>query len=181
MRLEPHELARRFRDAAARAFPGRLRFGFICGSVAAGSGTARSDIDMLICLKRRDRRSERSFLRWYFAIHRRAGMTPDRRWKFECVGSPALARALDHLRTAAVPAGIWDASSADALVWACMLLDPRIGFVGNRHACMDFTETARRALQHWRTKVLARLREFPANRLSRELSVLCRTVPESLR
>lgn len=128
----------------------RLVFAFVCGSVARGLASTKSDVDMFVAVEGTSGREIDAFEAWYKDIHHRCGLAPDLDFPGEIVPVARL-RARMQLAECSRPRRILrERRVYDGLVWSGMLASqPIVAFVGDRRRYELIAHHARQVCSLW--------------------------------
>ena len=131
--MSEFSLDKEFKKSALEVFSSNLVFAFICGSYASSSAVkGNSDIDMFLCLKKRDLKEEIKFKNWYLKVHGLLGYRFDDTFFCEFVELDYLKKSLDIFKENLPSKTTVSKKEYDNLVWAGMLSGKSMSFVGNK-------------------------------------------------
>jgi hypothetical protein len=144
-----------FRDAVPRLFGGDLCFGFVFGGFAKGHAVRDQDADCFICVRAINPVALSTFHEWYFDLHARHRLTPDRTDPGEIMTSERLLEKLRFLREHRLRTRIETYYEYEAIVWADALAGPRAASVGDLNDLETKVMLCETLPQRWRAELLA--------------------------
>ncbi len=120
-----------YRSFIQNLFKNNLNFSFVFGSYAKGTAKISSDIDMLVCLQKNDKETEKKFREWYFRYHYMYGKTPDFYYPGEIVTNEKLNNIICNNKNIEFKL-INDADTFDALFYTQIFTDKKREIIGNQ-------------------------------------------------
>lgn len=103
-----------FKKGITSIFRENLLFGFLCGGIAKGLSTNKSDIDMFICLKKNIKNKEKKeFLDWYKKMHYNYGYKCDEKFPGEIMTIDVLNKTLTKTKHSLKNKNILDIDDAN--------------------------------------------------------------------
>lgn len=132
-RKETEEKIRKdFMDGVCKIFGDNLAFGFICGGFAKGFWDNNHDIDTFICVKKPiNKEIARTYLKWYYSLHKKHNFPPDYDYPGEIVEFDVLRKKLKLLHALKLELKVTDLDIREAIIWADMLVGEKMGLLSN--------------------------------------------------
>lgn len=146
-----------FKKNINNIFKNNIVFAFLCGSFVSGNYTDKSDIDMVVCLKKRDKKMEKEFLKWYFFVHKKTGNIPDDVYNYEVCNQNQIGSSLNFIEKFAPMIKINSHGIYDGIVLAGMLSGTVVGFVGDYKKYLFFRKKAHKITRRWKQQLLKTL------------------------
>lgn len=143
-----------FRRETPRIFGEDLAFGFIFGGFAKGYAVENQDADMLLCLHRMAEPRLERFREWYFDLHRRYQLTPDRNDPGEVMTPQRLEEKLLYAAATPLRPVIETYYEYEAIVWADVLVGEKAAFIGDLAILDAMTRLCDGLPQRWRGEML---------------------------
>lgn len=147
-----------FRYRVKEIFGSNLVFAFIGGSFAKFKMRRESDIDMFICINKKDDIKKNNFIKWYLKIHKDNGLKPDKRFFAEVVTIKELDTALKYIKNYKPTFLIQERKLYDAFIWIGMIIASKIGFIGQKKPFIDRKKKAREIIRIWRKNLAENLK-----------------------
>ncbi|MBF0336998.1 MAG: nucleotidyltransferase domain-containing protein [Nitrospirae bacterium] len=160
-----------FKKNINNSFKNNVVFAFLCGSFAMGKSTSKSDIDILVCLKKRDMKMEEMFLKWYFYIHEKTGHIPDHIYNYEVCNQNQLNLFLTYVEKAVPTIKINSLRIYTGIVLAGMLSSTAIGFIGDHKKYLPFRKRAHEITKRWKQQTLKFLSVMDTNSFLRRVII----------
>ncbi|MEX2090702.1 MAG: hypothetical protein WD989_01045 [Candidatus Paceibacterota bacterium] len=164
MATRQQKVSNQFKKKVTEVFAQDLVFAFIPGSLASNRITHNSDLDMFICVRRRNKRKERIFRSWYLGLHKNTGLKADKIFYYEIMQPKTLLESLDYARSTSAQIRIQHRKSYDGIVWAGMLSGPFVGFVGDRQYYLELRTKAKKIIQKWKKAILRHIKNLPPDK-----------------
>lgn len=148
-------------NGLSRIFGNNLLFGFVCGGFSKGYADKEHDIDIFVCLRRRETEKEyEEYLRWYFALHKKYGVKPDYDYPGEIVTHDYLVETLSILKTLILTLEIKEVKTKKAIIWADMITSKTAGHVGTHPELLhELKREYEKYPEKWKQEVLALVSE----------------------
>ena len=164
------------RRAAPGVFGGDLVFAFIFGGFAKGYAVQNQDVDIFVCARRAASAPTDKFRSWYFDLHARYDLIPDRADPGEVMSPERLEEKLLFAAQTPVRAEVQTYYEYEAIVWADILCGEKAAVVGDARALMRMTDICDGLPQRWRRELLglagtpieAEIAKLPTTRLFRK-------------
>lgn len=160
-----------FRDVAGKIFGQNLEFGFVVGGAAGGYAVEDQDIDFFICINRHNDVQYKNWLAWYFKLHDKYGLKPDRTDPGEIVERDTLIEKLKFVRHRPLRPVIETFYEYEAIVWGDMLTGNKAAMVGSLEKLNLILEIVEDLPQRWRIQILKMI----GNKVSLETAKLSTT------
>ena len=125
------EIYGEFRRAAPGFFGGDLVFAFIFGGFAKGYAVQNQDVDIFVCARRAASAPTDKFRSWYFDLHARYDLIPDRADPGEVMSPERLEEKLLFAAQTPVRAEVQTYYEYEAIVWADILCGEKAAVVGD--------------------------------------------------
>lgn len=144
-----------------KIFGNNLVFGFVCGGFSKGYADKEHDVDIFVCLSRKETEKEYDeYLRWYFALHKRYGVKPDYDYPGEVVTYDYLIETLSILKTLVLTLEIKDVRTKKAIIWADMITSKTAGHTGRYLELLNKLKYEYKEYpEKWKCEVLALISE----------------------
>jgi predicted nucleotidyltransferase len=156
-----NEILLEVQNGLGRIFVKNLLFGFVCGGFSKGYADKEHDIDIFVCLGRRETEKEyEEYLRWYFALHNKYGVKPDYDYPGEIVTHDYLVETLSILKTLVLTLEIKEVKTKKAIIWADMITSKTTGHVGTHLELLhELKREYKKYPEKWKQEVLALVSE----------------------
>lgn len=149
------EIFREFKTKVPQIFGSNLHFAFIFGGFAKDYATTEDhDVDIFICCHEKNTVQEIQFREFYFALHKKYGLTPDHNDPGEIATLDKLQRHLDSLRTLKITPVISSYAAYEAIVWGDIFSSPIKAEVGNLALLSEIQAQCAHYPQQWRDDIL---------------------------
>lgn len=142
------------RSAVPEIFGANLAFAFIFGGFAKGYAVRDQDCDIFICLKADHPEQIARFRHWYFDLHDRYGLTPDRNDPGEIMVLDDLVRRLSNLRNIEIRPVIETFDDYETIVWGDVMTDQKAVLLGDTGILADCMQICEGLPQAWRRALL---------------------------
>ncbi|MBU2578309.1 MAG: nucleotidyltransferase domain-containing protein [Patescibacteria group bacterium] len=143
-----------FEKDLPKIFANEIVFAFLCGSLAKNTISENSDIDMFICLNKKDNEKIKIFLSWYKSIHKKYGLKPDHRFPGEVMDLKILDKSLKNLSKSSLQLDAGNIKFEDGLIWTGMLSGKNKAFVGKKSHFLKRKRVADNIIKKWRKQFL---------------------------
>lgn len=148
------EITKDFKNNLSKIFANEIVFAFLCGSLAKNAISENSDIDIFICLNKKERKKIKDFLSWYKQIHKKYGLKPDHKFPGEIMTLDVLDKALKNVLKSSPQLAANNAEFEDGLIWTGMLGGKNKGFIGDEYQFSKRKKMADRIIKKWRGQLL---------------------------
>jgi len=145
------------KEAIARSFGSNVVFGFVCGSVAQGRATHRSDIDTMIVLECENKEEIARYLEWLHQYHLEMDMTPDQIYPAEIVTRKVLDESLADLDNVTMNLQKTDLLTFDIVAWIGGLAGIKRGVIGDQDLLFEYAKRTGRYPKIWKSQILREL------------------------
>lgn len=156
-------VADEFKKSIINIFKNNITFAFLCGSFATGRSINKSDIDMVVCLKKRNKKMEGEFLKWYFLIHKKVGLIPDNIYKYEVCDERQLGIFLSYAEKATPTVRINSGRVYSGIVLSGMLSSKTTCFIGDYKKYLFFKKRAYKITKKWKQQIFKFLSDLDAD------------------
>lgn len=142
-------------------FKDTMVFGFVCGGFSKGYADETHDVDIFVCtIGEISEEMEKTYLTWYFDLHKRFGITPDYDYPGEIVTFEKLTTTLKRLETLQLTLKIDDVLTKKAIIWADMITSKTAAETGaGVQELYALKDTYARYPEKWKKEVLALIPE----------------------
>ncbi len=106
-----------FKDAVQKIFQENLVFAYIFGSYARNRAKSYSDVDTMVCVKKKDPRQIRQYLKWLFEISEIFGKIPDFKYPAEIVEFDKLQKTVTTFEKLNLVLGINSSEAYNSMIW----------------------------------------------------------------
>lgn len=151
-------IANLFQRRVKEIFGNDLIFAFISGSFAKFKLRKKSDIDMFICVRKRNNIRNKNFIKWYLKIHKDHGLRPDRKFFAEIVVIKELDMALKYIKKFRPIFLIQERKLYDAFIWIGMIAASKIGFIGQKEFFINREKEAKKIIRTWHKNLAGNLK-----------------------
>lgn len=148
--MKKETITSEFTEKVKEVFADDLEFAFLCGSYVREGLRPEQDIDMFLCVKNRDKVKEKIFLDWYFYLHKKYKCIPDKKYKYEITTELNLLKSINVVQGETPDTQIKKKIVFDGIVWMCMLISKKKGFIGNSKKCKKLQEKALKLANNWK-------------------------------
>jgi predicted nucleotidyltransferase len=145
------------KEATARSFGSNLVFGFVCGSVAQGRATHKSDIDTMIALECENKGEISHYLEWLNRYHLEMDMTPDQIYHAEIVTRKILDESLEDLDNVTMNLQRTNPLTFDIIALVGGLAGIKRGVLGDQDLLFAYAKRTGRYPKIWKSQVLREL------------------------
>lgn len=106
-----------FKNTVQRIFKDNLVFAYIFGSYARNRAKSYSDVDTMVCVKKKDSLQIHQYLEWLFEISEIFGKIPDLKYPAEIVEFNQLQKAATSFENLNLVSEINSADAYDSMIW----------------------------------------------------------------
>lgn len=157
------QIFRSFKREIKNTFSEDLLFGFLCGSFVRNKVHKNSDIDIFICVKKRNEEKEILFKDWYMSLHKKVKLKPDLQFYYEIMEPKDLLVSLTEAELTIPHVRITRKVLYDGIVWAGMLSGKYTSFIGSRSIYIKFRRKAKKVVTLWRDAIIQDIAKLPSD------------------
>jgi len=157
------ELSYHFMKNMKKIFKNNLVFAFICGSVARNNISRNSDIDILICVQKKDEVALKKFNLLYKQLHKQYNLCIDKLYPGEIITLNRLNSKLKDMSLTVPSINIRKPNIFDGLIWAGMLSGKYTAFIGNKTIFFQKRKISKNIARTWSKKLLDNYQKLPAD------------------
>lgn len=143
-------IRKEFKKNVSHIFKNNLVFGFICGSFARERSHVINDLDFFICVKKNNINNNYKFKKWYYKIHKKYGLKPDKIFPGELMSINILLRKLEKIEKINTPKIIKKNDLYDGIVWSGMLSGDYRELVGDRLLFLKLRKKTKILCKKWK-------------------------------
>ncbi len=118
-----------FKDTVQKIFKDNLVFAYIFGSYARNRAKSYSDVDTMVCVKKKDSLQIHQYLEWLFGISEIFGKIPDFKYPAEIVEFNQLQKAATSFENLSLVSEINSADAYDSMLWLHSLSHYKVAVV----------------------------------------------------
>jgi len=148
------EIINSFKKDLPKTFANEIVFAFLCGSLSKGKISENSDIDMFICLNKRNGTKIKDFLSWYKSIHKKYRLKPDCKFPGEVMTLDTLDEAIKNVLESSPQLAANNTELEDGLIWIGMLSGKNKGFIGKKYQFLKRKKVTDIIIKKWHGQFL---------------------------